>query len=187
MEEDRRKHLEFIQNIITRMNSNSFMIKGWTITIVSALLVLFATIKVDSLYIITILPILIFWGLDAKYLQMERKFISLYKKATANPSTVTLFDMNIEEQSIKDESDNNYWKVLFSTTIIPFYLFLFLIVAGLCYFFSTKNEDIKKESISVSIKEPVNVKVIDTVSFVQKESVLKSRNDKAMGAPIIKK
>jgi len=32
------QHLEFIQNVITRMNTNSFQIKGMAITIVSALI-----------------------------------------------------------------------------------------------------------------------------------------------------
>lgn len=36
------KHLEFIQNVITRMNTNSFQIKEWTVTITSALLAIFA-------------------------------------------------------------------------------------------------------------------------------------------------
>ena len=38
MSEDKLKHLEFIQNIITRMNTNSFLIKGWAVTIASAIL-----------------------------------------------------------------------------------------------------------------------------------------------------
>jgi hypothetical protein len=37
MDENKRKHLEFIQGVITRMNTSSFLIKGWTITLVSAL------------------------------------------------------------------------------------------------------------------------------------------------------
>jgi hypothetical protein len=40
MNEKKIKHLEFLQNVITRMNSNSFLIKGWTVTIVSALFAL---------------------------------------------------------------------------------------------------------------------------------------------------
>ena len=35
--EDRRQHLAFIQDVITRMNSNSFSLKGLMITIVAAL------------------------------------------------------------------------------------------------------------------------------------------------------
>ena len=40
--ENKRKHLEFIQSVIARMNSNSFLIKGWSITLVSALFALAA-------------------------------------------------------------------------------------------------------------------------------------------------
>jgi len=41
--ENKHKYLEFIQNIITRMNTNSFQIKGMSITITSALLALTAS------------------------------------------------------------------------------------------------------------------------------------------------
>jgi hypothetical protein len=37
------KHLEFIQGVITRMNANSFQIKGWSVTITAALLALYAS------------------------------------------------------------------------------------------------------------------------------------------------
>ncbi len=45
MTEEQIKHLEFIQDVITRMNSNSFQIKGWCITILSALCAIYAAEK----------------------------------------------------------------------------------------------------------------------------------------------
>ena len=42
MDNNKIKHLEFIQSTITRMNQNSFQIKGWMITLVSALLAHYA-------------------------------------------------------------------------------------------------------------------------------------------------
>ena len=36
------EHLKMLQAVITRMASNSFMVKGWCITLVSALLALSA-------------------------------------------------------------------------------------------------------------------------------------------------
>jgi len=42
MSENEIKHLEFIQTNIARMGQNSFQMKGWAITIVTALLALFA-------------------------------------------------------------------------------------------------------------------------------------------------
>ena len=50
-QDEKLKHLEFIQNVITRMNRNSFQLKGWAITIVSAILALAASTKnYDILY-----------------------------------------------------------------------------------------------------------------------------------------
>ena len=43
MQPEQIKHLEFIQNVITRMNTNSFQIKGWSIVIVSALMAIYAS------------------------------------------------------------------------------------------------------------------------------------------------
>ena len=53
MSEDKLKHLEFIQNVITRMNTNSFQIKGWTVTIVSAVLAIYASTKNYYYWLIT--------------------------------------------------------------------------------------------------------------------------------------
>ena len=72
------KHLEFIQATITRMNQNSVQIKGWMITIVYAILALYA-ISVKKIYIIiAIVPTVVFWFLDTYYLQQERKFRAIY-------------------------------------------------------------------------------------------------------------
>ena len=38
---DKQKHLEFIQNAISRMAANSFMLKAWTVLLVSALFAFF--------------------------------------------------------------------------------------------------------------------------------------------------
>jgi hypothetical protein len=76
--DDNRKHLEFIQNIITRMNTNSFQIKGMTVTIVSALLAVYAATNNVSFIFIAVVPTIIFWCLDSYYLQQERKFRGVY-------------------------------------------------------------------------------------------------------------
>lgn len=164
-DEDKRKHLEFIQNIITRMNSNSFMIKGWTITIVSALLALFASTKEQSYLVITLLPIIIFWWLDTRYLQMERKFRCLYKKTIADQSTVASYDLNIDETSIKDDSKNKFWSSTTSEAILPFYLFLFVLsVLSLCFLDNKK--DIKENNTIVKIQDTLKLKILNTRSKV---------------------
>ncbi|MBR4022300.1 MAG: hypothetical protein IKI94_06855 [Ruminococcus sp.] len=72
------EHLKMIQSIITRMNTNSFQIKGWTITLVSALLALYANCDEVKYIYIAIVPVIVFWVLDSFFLQQERKFRALY-------------------------------------------------------------------------------------------------------------
>lgn len=40
--ESKLKHLEMIQGVINRMASNSFLLKGWSVTLISALFALAA-------------------------------------------------------------------------------------------------------------------------------------------------
>ena len=40
MKDEKIKHLEFIQSIISRMANNSFIIKGWSITVLTAIFLL---------------------------------------------------------------------------------------------------------------------------------------------------
>lgn len=74
MSSEKMKHLEFIQNVITRMNTNSFQIKGWSVVIVSALLAIYASTKNNHFFLVAVFPTFIFWFLDAYYLNQERKF-----------------------------------------------------------------------------------------------------------------
>ena len=84
MTEEQIKHLEFIQGIINRMNSNSFAIKGWAITIISALLALYASSSNETYVLVAIVPTILFWFLDAYYLQQERKFRGIYNDIVNN-------------------------------------------------------------------------------------------------------
>ena len=59
------KEIDIIQDIINRMAFNSFLIKGWTVTLVSvALLLKGNTYQV----LIAFIPLLAFWYLDAYFL-----------------------------------------------------------------------------------------------------------------------
>lgn len=65
------KHLEFTQSVITRMNTNSFQLKGWTVTIVAALLAIFASTKNELFILVSLFPVCVFWTLDSYYLMQE--------------------------------------------------------------------------------------------------------------------
>ncbi len=118
------KHLEFVQGVITRMNSNSFSMKGWMITIVAGFLAIFAAGKdLNEIFLfVAIAPTMLFWLLDAYFLQMEKKYRLLYddvKNDNAEP-----FNMNA------DGYKACYFKVLFSKTEWTLYLVIILLLAA---------------------------------------------------------
>ena len=79
MSPDEIKHLDYIQAVITRMNANSFQIKGWSVTILAALMAVYASTKNELFILISFIPTAIFWFLDTYYLMQEKKFRGLYK------------------------------------------------------------------------------------------------------------
>jgi hypothetical protein len=73
------KHVEFLQAIINRLAQNSFIVKGWSVTLFAAIFAFLETQNVDpTAYMLPIIPALIFWGLDSYYLRQERLFRHLY-------------------------------------------------------------------------------------------------------------
>jgi len=78
MDDTAIKHLEFIQNIINRMANNSFLLKGWNVTVSSAILMLIVNDPKPLYMIIALFFSISLWGLDAYYLRQERLFRILY-------------------------------------------------------------------------------------------------------------
>ena len=78
------KHLEFIQGVIGRMNTNSFLIKGWSVTLVAALFALAAKDANVMFAVVAYLPIVLFWLLDGFYLSQERQYRALFKDIAAS-------------------------------------------------------------------------------------------------------
>ncbi len=131
MEDGKLKHLEFIQNIITRMNTNSFQLKGWTITIVSATLALYASTKNECVILVGVFPSLIFWFLDAYYLTQERKFLGLYNDVAGvseKPFDLKPFAMRPD---LYVGGKYCYCKVFWSTTIWKLYLPVIIMLTGI--------------------------------------------------------
>ena len=132
MNPDRIKHLEFIQDIVTRMGANSFQIKGWSITIFSALLALFAGSQSCEkhwfLYAAAIQST-IFWFLDTYYLWQERKFRGVYNDvagliAPDKMLQVRLFEMPVQKYK---GGKYSYWNVFRSITIWLLYVPMIII------------------------------------------------------------
>jgi len=124
------KHLEFIQTIINRMAGNSFLIKGWAITLVAALFALSSKDANKNYIIISFLPVVIFWILDAYFLSRERSFRCLYDQVRSLDENKIDFSLDIWQ--FKDRKNNWFWS-MFSHTILFFYTSLIVVMLIIAY------------------------------------------------------
>lgn len=79
------EHLKFVQAVIIRMGTNSFLLKDWTVTLVAALFTFGAKEADRAFVVIAWVPVLVFAGLDAYYLGRERLYRRLHAKVAARP------------------------------------------------------------------------------------------------------
>ena len=114
------KHLEMIQAIINRLGNNSFQLKGWSMTLIVAAVVLIARHDLQNPFIILalILPILGFWILDGYFLWQERLFRQVYTGIRQQKDTD--FKMDVIKHRHKPKC--SWVSAIFSLTLIIFYL-----------------------------------------------------------------
>lgn len=87
--DDLPKHLEFILDVVERHARNSFVLKGWSVTLVAAVFLLAVRGAEPALAMAAgLLPSLTFWALDAYYLRQERMFRALYNHVQRRSRTL---------------------------------------------------------------------------------------------------
>lgn len=128
MPDNKLKHLEFIQNTITRMSTNSFIIKGWTITLISALFVLAQKDSNITYAILTYIAVPIFWYLNAFFLLQERRYRSLYDDVRLKDERIIDFSMDAKSYNT---GENTIKECLKADTIWPIYFLMLLIPIGI--------------------------------------------------------
>jgi hypothetical protein len=119
---DRVKHLEFIQATISRLGTNSFLVKGWALTLAAGLLALSASRLSWHLAAVGVVPLACFWYLDCFFLRQERAYRRLYDDVRRPGSTVEPLSMNVASQL----STMPWREVWFTPTLLLFYTPLLL-------------------------------------------------------------
>lgn len=112
------KEIDTIQGVINRMASNSFLMKGWAITLVSVTLLL----KGENYQVyIAFIPLITFWYLDAYFLRLERAYRKLYSWVIKNrlKTDELLFDMNANGRFGSEVQSR--WRIMRSETLGIFY------------------------------------------------------------------
>lgn len=123
MDSNRVEHLKMIQTVIERMARNSFWYKGWALTVFAALLILSKPqcVVIDLLGIV---PLALFWGLDAYYLKQERLYRKLYDEVRNGGDEKTDFSMN----AAKFSQQVSWVKVAMSKSIFWFYIWMVAVI-----------------------------------------------------------
>lgn len=117
--ESKIRYLEMIQSVMSRMASNSFLLKGWTVTIVVGLFAFANIDEMDSKYILlAFIPTVFFWGLDGFFIHQEWLFRELYEHAiTLNVENID-FAMNTKPFK---EAAGSWIEAIYSKTLLLFY------------------------------------------------------------------
>jgi hypothetical protein len=96
--EAKLKHLEFIQSAVARMATNSFLFKGWAITIAAGLSGFAAVNTKTVLVTIALVSSIMFWGLDGYYLWLERCFVRLHESVSKLNEAEIDFEMTPDKK-----------------------------------------------------------------------------------------
>ena len=96
--ERKGKHLEFIQGTVNRLSTNSFLLKGWSVVLVSALFALAAADFSRYFIYLAYFPAIAFWILDGYLLWQERLFRRLYDHVRS-----------LDEEAIDFSMDTSPW------------------------------------------------------------------------------
>ena len=115
------KEVEIVQDIITRMGTNSFLVKGWTITLVVASLLITGF---SYHHFVAFLPWLIFWVYDAYFLRMEKLYRRLNNWLVENRPKSEEFLLDMNKSSLEDRFRKEtpcLQQVMFSKTLVLFY------------------------------------------------------------------
>ena len=131
------KEIDLIQGIINRMANNSFLLKGWVISLIAVVLALKkdTIVATDLSYFnaILLLPVVVFWYLDAFFLHKEICYRKLYDWVITNRSETTDFAYNLDYRRFKKDV-GCVLKIMFRSTLLLFYGFIVAVLIALsCY------------------------------------------------------
>jgi hypothetical protein len=114
-------HLTLLQGVIQRMASNSASCKAWCITLVSAILVIVADKAKPQYAFIALVPVLLFFVLDAYYLGLEKGFRESYSSFIQKLHDGRLRPEDLYVIALSKGVQKHTLRALISFSIWPFY------------------------------------------------------------------
>lgn len=120
------KHLEMTQAVINRLGSNSFLLKGWSMTVIVTTMVLIARYDMQNPCIVlaVMFPVLGFWILDGYFLWQERLFRQVYDEVRGQSDT----DFRMDVMKHVNKPQCSWLSAMFSVTLVIFYAVEFVFI-----------------------------------------------------------
>jgi hypothetical protein len=115
---DKQAHLNMIQDVINRLSNNSFLLKGWSVVLVSGLFAL-AAAETNRLFLyLSYFPSISLWFLDGYFLWQERLFRALYDQV--RKKSIRDVDFSMDTSIVRSRVDP-WLASVFSKTILAFH------------------------------------------------------------------
>lgn len=128
------KEIDLLQACINRMAQNSFLIKGWMISLVAVIIALLPEkigVDIRVLCAVAFVVTICFWYLDAFFLRMETLYRWKYTWVIENRQSTLDFAYDLNPHNDKTwvggSIEPNILKIMFSQTFLPLYLLFFSI------------------------------------------------------------
>lgn len=126
------KEIDLIQSCITRMAQNSFMVKGWFVSLYAVILALLPE-KVNIFLLCAALVAIniIFWYLDGFFLRTEKVYRKIYDwvlEVRPKNNRELLYQLNPYAFKGRINETESVWKVMWSKTLRWYYFIPLLFV-----------------------------------------------------------
>lgn len=120
--EELHKEIDLIQSCINRMANNSFLLKGWTVSLIAVILAL-SPDDIDG-FVVTVavfVTTVSFWYLDAFFLRTERMYRKMYNWVLKNREQGNRkYQYDLNPQRFVNEVPS-IWNTMRSNTLSLFY------------------------------------------------------------------
>jgi hypothetical protein len=110
------EHLKMIQKVIDRMAQNSFLLRGWSVTLATGMLAVAVAEEKRRFAFLALLPALALWGLDAFYLRQERLFRGLHDNVCLAFGSKDATTFSMDTRNIQNV--RSWFKTLFAKVVI---------------------------------------------------------------------
>lgn len=155
-EDNRIKHLEMIQAVIARLGNDSFLVKGWALTVAGAFFGFAINATKLGLAWASLVPTVLFWGLDVHFLRAERLFRVLFEYVRKEEDAVDPFFMNAPGKQfvrrVKADRDEknaaSWWNTLKRPTLALFYGTLIIAAVVLILLIETRASVLQSNPLS---------------------------------------